>query len=78
MSKTIEAIELCGSYIDSVVKFDWEFDSGVEATIRGELRQVYHAAGEVVINLCSPTVGTGSLTEFRLDEYDDVTIEDGR
>lgn len=72
---TIEAQELCGAHIDRVVKFDWEFESGVEAAIRGELRQIYHAAGHVVINLCAPTVSNGSLSEFQLDEYDDVEVE---
>lgn len=73
----IGAMELCGSHIDSVIRFGWEFASGVEATIRGELRQVYHSAGEVVVNLASPVAANGSLSEFRLDDYDDVTIESG-
>lgn len=78
MSRTIEAIELSGTDIDRVITFGWEFSSGVEATVRGELRQVSHSAGEVVVNLCSPIAGNGSLSEFCLADYDDVTIEEHR
>ncbi|WP_078344696.1 hypothetical protein [Mycobacteroides chelonae] len=74
MSKTIEAIELSGTNIDEVISFDWEFSSGVEARVRGELRQVYHVGGSVTVHLCDPTASTGSLTEFELNEDDEVSF----
>ncbi|OHT67789.1 hypothetical protein BKG67_23035 [Mycobacteroides chelonae] len=75
MPNRIQAVELSGEHIDEVVQFGWSFSSGVEANVRGELRQIYHASDNVTVNLSDPTGSTGSLTEFQLDLDEEVIVE---
>ena len=62
----VDASELNGNNIGSVIQFRHEMPAGrVHTLVTGELRQVYHTSGEVVLNICSHIEDTGgSMAEF--------------
>lgn len=71
----IEAQFLTGAQIGRTVQFTWLFpDSRVQATVIGELRQVYHVTGEVVLNLTSHEADGADLTEFTLDDATSIIV----
>ncbi|WP_336881459.1 hypothetical protein [Rhodococcus globerulus] len=71
----VSAENLSGAHIDEIVVFPWKFKSGVEATVRGQLRQIYHTSAEAVVNLCGIDELTGDLSEFVLDRATRIEIE---
>ena len=74
----IPARELCGFHIGMVISFAWIFPTGkTSARITGELRQIYHTAGETVLHLCSHmTDSAGEMDEFVLLATLEITLED--
>lgn len=69
---------LNGTHIGSVISFDWTLPTGkTSARVTGELRQVYHTAGETVLNLCSHmTDSGGEMDEFVLMPGWPITLEE--
>jgi hypothetical protein len=74
----ITARELSGSNIGLVISFDWTLPTGkTSARITGELRQIYHTAGETVLHLCSHMMDSaGEMDEFVLLGTLEITLED--
>ena len=67
-SENTQAMSLAGQHIGEVIRWTHELGSGrVHAVLTGELRQVYHTAGETVLNVCSAVYDTsGSMEEYSL------------
>lgn len=75
-SDHVTAQELAGQHVGHVIQFVTTLGSGkVHAWLTGELRQVYHTAGEVVVNVCSPKEDTaGSMEEYALETETPVRV----
>lgn len=75
-SDHVSAQEVAGQHIGRVVQFVTALGTGkVHAWITGELRQVYHRAGETVLYLCSPREDTaGSMEEYVLTDEAPVRV----
>lgn len=71
----VSAEQLSGAHISALAYFDWKFPSGVQATVCGELRQIYHTSSETVLNLAGVGTQSDVLTEFTLDKATRVEIE---
>lgn len=67
-SENTQAMNLAGQHIGEVIRWTDDLGSGrVHAVLTGELRQVYHTAGETVLNVCSAVYDTsGSMEEYGL------------
>lgn len=75
-SENTQAMNLAGQHIGDVIRWTHDLGSGrVHAVLTGELRQVYHTAGETVLNVCSAVYDTsGSMEEYVLDRRTRVEI----
>lgn len=66
------AEQVTANIIGSMVEFDWEYkNSGVESTIKGELRQIAHNSRNTVLILGG---GGGDVEEFEVDHMTKVSV----
>lgn len=72
MSQPVRAVDLNGTNLDSRVKFEWHFDSGIKAVVEGTVREIHHHSEGVTIWLAG--IG-GNNQEFTI--ANDTTIQEG-
>lgn len=66
------ARHISGEHVGSYVEFRWEFPgSGVEATVRGDIREVHHNPEGVTLWLANPD-GSGDKTGFTINELTEI------
>lgn len=72
----MNATHISGACIDCYVEFAWNFPgSDVEATVRGEIREIHHNPEGVTIWLANPD-GNGDKTGFTIAAGTKVKIID--